>query len=221
MLKKGSIEAKQKMERVRNHKKGKGFVDSIINGRSDLSPKVKNILSKCGDEIINHLEIQRVPLSKPLMLALNAFSLGQFDKNNPYDKLFHLRLSITTYLGNYTLEKNESINMTCSKPQSFEGTETMKVPISKITINELIDNTRKYMGAEFIPYSIHNNCQNFVLGVLKGNQLDTPENVAFTKQNVEDIFKNMPDYVRKLANTITDIAGRADVVVQGGKLKRV
>jgi hypothetical protein len=220
MLKKGSIEAKQKMERVRNCKKGKGFVDSIINGRSDLSPKVKKILSKCGDEVINHLEIQRVPLSKPLMLALNAFSLGQFDKNNPYDKLFHLRLSITTYLGNYTLEKNEVINMTCSKPQSFEGTETMDVPISKITLNELIDNTRKYMGADFIPYSVHNNnCQNFVFGVLKGNHLDTPENVAFVKQNVEQIFKNMPPYIRKLVNTITNIGEKVDIVKQGASIK--
>jgi hypothetical protein len=118
------------------------------------------------------------------------------------------------------LEKNEVINLTCSKPPNFEGTETMDVRIPKITLNELIDNTRKYMGAEFIPYNVHsNNCQNFVFGVLKANHLDTPENVAFTKQNVEQIFKNMPDYVRKLANTITDIAGRADVVKQGGKIK--
>ena len=42
----------------------------------------------------------------------------------------------------------------------------------------------------------------------------TPELKTFVKQDTTDIFKS--PWFRKLANTVTDIAGRANVIMQGG-----
>ena len=55
------------------------------------------------------------------------------------------------------------------------------------------------------------------LNVLQTNWIN--EGVDFIKQNTEGIFQNN-DSLRKFANTITDIAGRADVVIQGGDIER-
>ena len=37
--------------------------------------------------------------------------------------------------------------------------------------------------------------------------------------NTEGIFSNN-DSLRKIANTITDVAGRADVIIQGGNIEK-
>ena len=39
----------------------------------------------------------------------------------------------------------------------------------------------------------------------------------FVKQDTEDIFREHPN-LRKFADTVTDIAGRANVVLQGGEI---
>ena len=103
------------------------------------------------------------------------------------------------------------------KPES--KTETLNVSITKhITVNELLENTKQRMGDNFFLYSAYNNnCQHFISNLLVANGLDTPENIAFVKQDTEQIFQNL-DYLRKLSNTITDLAGRVDVVHQGGSL---
>jgi hypothetical protein len=74
------------------------------------------------------------------------------------------------------------------------------------------------MGENFTPYSAaYNNCQNFIVNVLKANRMDTPELVAFVKQDTTSIFKD--PWFRKFAHTVTDVAGRANIAVQGGDLR--
>ena len=99
------------------------------------------------------------------------------------------------------------------------GGERISVPRvpSGLTINQLMNNTASYMGDRFIPYSTKSlNCQNFIIGVLKSNHIDTPETVSFVKQDTESIFKD-PNF-RKFANSVTDVAGRFNVLMQGGEL---
>jgi len=82
----------------------------------------------------------------------------------------------------------------------------------------LLKNTQEQMQDRFFKYSAYdNNCQTFILNVLTANHLDTPENIEFTKQSTEQLFHNL-DYLRKIANTVTDVAGRIDVINQGGTL---
>lgn len=196
------------------------YVHSIIYGRNDYSPKVKTILSTIGDENIVSIQIARHPLPFLLEGALNSLSFGKFKQQNPYDKLFHLSMIIRTTNHITTLEKNEVINMELN-PKLQSHTETIDVPISRnITINELLRNTQEQMRNNFFPYSAYNNnCQDFIVNVLTSNHLDTPENIEFTKQNTEQLFEGL-DYLRKIANTITDVAGRFDVVKEGGDLSK-
>ena len=53
--------------------------------------------------------------------------------------------------------------------------------------------------------------------MLQANGINEWKN--FIKQNTEGIFENN-ESLCKFANTITDIAGRADVVTQGGDFER-
>ena len=75
------------------------------------------------------------------------------------------------------------------------------------------------MGRQkFLLYSAYdNNCQHFILNVLQANGIN--EEVDFIKQNTEGIFENN-DSLRKLAKTITDLAGQSHVVIQGGDIER-
>jgi len=53
----------------------------------------------------------------------------------------------------------------------------------------------------------NNNCQNFIFNVLKANDLGDSADFSFVKQDTEDLFKSNP-FLRKLSDTVTDIAGR-------------
>ncbi len=98
------------------------------------------------------------------------------------------------------------------KDRSDKQTEfTESFPVNK-TVNELFQNTKNKMGEKFLPYqSANNNCQFFIMGVLDGNGLNTPERTEFVKQDTKNIFT--PE-LRKLANTITDIGGYGNAIIQ-------
>jgi len=76
------------------------------------------------------------------------------------------------------------------------------------------------MGARFLPYqSASNNCQVFIMGVLDGNGLNNSDLTSFVKQDTKSIFKNNP-VLRKFANTLTDIGGYANAIIQSTDLHR-
>ena len=62
-----------------------------------------------------------------------------------------------------------------------------------------------------------NNCKHFILNGLQSNGIN--EGAGFIKQNTKGIFQNN-DSLRKIANMITDVAGRADVVIKGGDIEK-
>ena len=70
---------------------------------------------------------------------------------------------------------------------------------------------------KFLGYSSrNNNCQNFILAILQSNNMANSQNVFFTKQSTQELFSTS---LRKITNTITDIAAAADIIRQGGKVK--
>jgi hypothetical protein len=71
------------------------------------------------------------------------------------------------------------------------------------------------MGGKFLPYSVSNNCQDFILSLLLSNNLATPANTTFVKQATQSLI---PPNIRKISNTITDIAGGLDKIIQGGDI---
>ena len=191
---------------------GKSFVNKIINGRSGYSPSVQKHLNKIGDEIITSIEIGRNPVQSAITNSLKLFS------NVPYDKLFHLFVIITTSLGKkLKIEKTAQITLTINATM-VNDTEFFSVSCpSNLTVNELLDKTKIYMGDKFYRYSASsNNCQDFILAMLKSNNIN--QGIDFVKQDTESIFSSNPN-LRKFANTITDIGNRTDVIMQGGNIK--
>jgi hypothetical protein len=57
------------------------------------------------------------------------------------------------------------------------------------------------------------------MGVLDGNGLNNSELTSFVKQDTKSIFKNNP-VLRKFANTLTDIGGYANALIQSTDLLR-
>ena len=196
------------------------FIKKVIYGRYDLSPSMKKVLLLVGNESIMKIEVCRNPVNKLLTGTLNILSVGIFSSQNPYDNLFHLRLIFTLQSGRrVSLEKLEVPTMMLN-PSNYPHTETLNIRVVRptMTLNEIINKTIEKMKDNFFTYSAKsNNCQYFILNILNANHLETLETTKFIKQNTEEIFKNL-DYLRKFTNTVTDIAQRGDVIIQGGNL---
>lgn len=181
------------------------------------SNKVKRILKKYGDSPIEMITIDRTPLSAFNKLLLNVASLGEFEKRvgrSQYDKLFHLRMDIKTQKGRVSLEKNERINMD-EKPKKQPKAERTDIPIRgrELTINQLLENTKKAMGKNYFPYDPYqNNCQNFILEVMKSNGIGNQSQRDFVKQDTTFVFKNSPNF-RKIARTLTAVGGEVSKTV--------
>jgi hypothetical protein len=195
---------------------------AVVFGRNDYPPKVRDILKKYGAEVITSYKIKRTPVSSLLTSALSAVSLGEFGKRfgrSEYDTLFHLFLEMTTASGKrLSVEKNEVINMEVSpKKRDKEEVEdiTNNVP-QGLTLDTIMDNTEKYMGKKkFFGYSARdNNCQDFIVAVLKSNNIGDDGNIAFVKQDTKELFRDLP-FLRKFSNTITTIGERANVITTG------
>ena len=194
---------------------GTGILDQVkhfVFGNEGLPTKTKNMLKKYGDEKIQSIYLIRTPVPKYITELLNVASLGDFNKKIKeanYDKLFHLAIVFKTSKGEILLEKNENINMTESIPK-VEGTETQNLNLSQdITINEVLERTKKYMGNDkFLKYDAStNNCQDFILSILKGNGFGNKTDEAFVKQDIESLFKSSP-YLKPLTKNVLDIANR-------------
>lgn len=189
------------------------FITKVKFGRTDLSPKVKKILEQHGTATILYARVGRKPITSAISMIVKTFG------NTSYDTLFHLFIELQLSDGNMILiEKNAQINMDVNRQMT--NSQYMPVPNvpQGLTVNQLIVKTKNKMGSKFIPYSASsNNCQNFILQLLRANNMSTPQLEAFVKQDTEDIFKD--ENFKKFANTITDLGNRIDIIRQGGQLE--
>jgi hypothetical protein len=189
--------------------------DALLNGRVGISPSVNRFLDQHGNEPITSFIISRNEISPLITKTLNILSPNFQKKNNR--PLYHLKVLIKTEKTSLSLEKNAVI--TISNYQMEKNAENMKVNIpSGLSMNILLANTRRLMGGKFLTYSAYdNNCQSLILAILQSNNLSTPQNVLFTKQSTQELFT--PN-LRKITNTITDIAGKVDIIREGGNIKK-
>lgn len=112
------------------------------------------------------------------------------------------------------LEKNQVVSIDYTDDP---GEVNMQVPISKsMTVNEFLGNGEKFRGPDLWVYDpVTANCQDFVWSLLRGNNLNTPELEKFVKQDATFVLTG---YTRKLSSFLTDIAGRADIILHGSNL---
>jgi len=88
---------------------------------------------------------------------------------------------------------------------------------SKIDLATFISKGAK--SPNFWNYSTTNNCQLFCKTLLQSNGLYTKELNDFIMQDVDELFKESP-LAQKIADGITNIAGRVDSLLNGaGKMK--
>jgi hypothetical protein len=197
----------------------KETVKELINGRKDYPADQQRIIDKYGDRKITNIKIGRTPLPKFITATLNIVTLGQFDKiigRSDYDDLYHLFSIITLSDGTQVkilLEKNDAINMKVVSSYNPKGAEYIDIDVSKdITFADLLNGGRKVQGDKFFKYNAtHNNCQDFILALLRGSSIATSEATAFIKQDVKSLFKNLPK-TKKFINSVTSLGGAVDII---------
>jgi hypothetical protein len=191
---------------------------AVVSGPSELSKSVRDILKKYGDQTITAVKVIRTPVSSVVKEALNVVSLGEFKKKlaqQPYDDIFHLFILMTLADGNtLSLEKNSIITMRVNPDRTGDSRDA--TPPAGLTVNQLMDNTKRKMKAKFIPYSAKNtNCQHFVLNVLRANKMATPELETFVKQDTDVLFEGDGGFLRNFSNTITDLGAKIATIQEG------
>lgn len=192
----------------------KQYSEALLKGSNNYTSSDIDYIKKYGDNMIVKMRLMRTPVREMIIQALNAASFGKFQKENPYDKLFHLAVILT--LDNnisLKLEKNATINIT-DVINAKEETEYFDVnyPTENIiNFNGLLENTRKRMGRKYFTYSAKsNNCQDFLLNVFDANNIGGTDEREFIKQDTRKIFNANPSYLKRLSNTITDLGAKFD-----------
>jgi hypothetical protein len=95
--------------------------------------------------------------------------------------------------------------------------EVFRVPLACcITLNELMDKAAKTIGDSFFTYdAFTNNCQIFLNNILTANGINTPEISAWILQPADGLLAQLPSYVSPFARVITNVAGLADLALEG------
>ena len=152
--------------------------------------------------------------------VMNAISLGSFNKKFgrlPYDKLFHLALFVTTSMGVFAMEKNEVIGIT-KNPANRPTAEFEEVsPIKQgVTMNDLMAGSEKILGKDrWTKYDAYsNNCQDFVMSLVKGGGMGSAQDFAFIKQDTDSLFKN-DSFLRRFARNVTNLGASVATAKSG------
>ena len=148
-----------------------------------------------NESVITSGQVIRTPLPEHIMEAINGATAGMLRerlKTTSYDNLYHLRIDFTTAEGVITIEKNYgSIDILHNDTRDLTS-QSQRMNIGSIpqglTIGQVLDNTRKAMGSYYTAYnSLTNNCQDFIIALLKANHIGA--NVSsFVKQDLYELI---------------------------------
>ena len=230
--------AKFKALKQATTKKGAGITDSLTSFASSLfnkvkdflsgprnhaSPEIRDLIKNHGTATIKKITICRAPIAKVLDSIINFLSLGYFSKAKQelkYDDMFHLFMFIELSDGyKFRIEKNEVVKLTSN--ETSKDQECIKINIDKdITLVGMFDRATQ-LNKDFWNYdAVTNNCQDFILAMLKSSGLGSQEDYKFIKQDAVTLFSKLPKYVGKLGKIATNLGGTIDKVLRGTGKKR-
>jgi len=187
--------------------------ESLIDayGYAGYDAKTAKFLREHGSEEVTTLTVRRAPVGSMLHTALNAISLGTWNKSRNefgYDKLYHLGLIINR---RYITQRLSRVTVTLKDADS-PGSEFMEVDLKNnanelFTLKSMLQKTEKSVGPNvFFKYdAFKNNCQNFVLNILVANGLNNKALQEFILQPVDDLLKAQPQYMQTVSNTLTNL----------------
>lgn len=193
----------------------KQFSESLLKGVNNYTHQAIRTIKRYGDNIITKMTLKRSPVRKMIIKTLNVLSLGKWEKADPYDTLWHIYINLTLDTGDVIrLEKNSVLSIKVNAKDD-PMTETMEVKYPTnflLTLNTLLENTRKRMGKKYFLYDAKSaNCQHFLKSVFLANNLGTPEEMDFILQNTRDIFNKNPEYLRQIALYTTSLRAKAEM----------
>jgi hypothetical protein len=169
------------------------------NNKFGVNSHIDNFIKHHGDENIQSLTLMKKPFLSGVGVDLVGVISPSFGRKNDYDKLYHPVIVINN---KYILDKNHQLNIRAYN--GSRGYETLGININKkLSIFDLFDNTKKHYGLQnMITYNVSsNNCQHFLVAVLKSNGLLTSENEKFLKQDTDDAIKGLEPKITPITDT--------------------
>jgi hypothetical protein len=196
--------------------------NKVIHGRMDYPPSAKAIIDKYGDQQVQGVSLHRLVLPSVYTGILSLWTGGETArrlKEEPKDKLFHISMWVKLPNAVILCEKNEVIHLQVNPKKAKEEEEQDAPTPSNTTFRELLEKGRASVGDEkFFSYSAKsNNCGNWIEYILRANGIENQGTKDFIGQDAHKILEGFPR-LRRTLNTLTDIAGRANVVLEGGDL---
>lgn len=196
---------------------GESVIGDALGVRLSLKPTDRQLLAKHKDWLIKTIRIYRSPVLKVFQNIINFFSLGDFQrkvKQYGYDDVFHLslRFELTDPSGAdanvLVTEKNAFPEIYVGKLDDHPSGGSTDVKVEYINVrnppnikfgNFWANGKAQFKGdKEFYAYEQkENNCQFFVMNMLKGNNIDTKKAEEFVMQ---DAYSLLQDY--KIMDTI-------------------
>ena len=202
-------------------KNGKG----LFGAKESYSNNINKIIKKYGEENILAIRIGRRPINSKVELAFNLISMGKWEENRKryfYDVLFHLFIIITLNNGTkISLEKNSTVTMTVNDSRcSDKDVQCLELNYTANSLNlkDFVTKPLSRIGKKdyFVYSPFDNNCQQFVSDVLSTFQLLTPEVKQFVYQDIGELVKDLPFYVKLIGKTVTDVDATARKVIGEG-----
>lgn len=188
-----------------------GVIEAFKGLRMNFPPASRKVLQKYGNAELdlNQVKVCRKPLKAQLQKVIKGVIKEPF-----HDQIYHLSIRFKIKNGPVVrLDKREilhvavdddQIDTTCQPVQATEDTPK--------TLNLILEKTQKRMGdKKFFTYSsTDNNCQDYVLNVMKANDISGSE--TFIKQKVSQLI---PKFFAKLSDIGTDIKSRLSLIIEG------
>ena len=153
----------------------------------------------------------RTPVNALVKLGIKIVSLGNFDND-----IYHLFLEVYFESGkSLLLEKNAVINFVPA-PKVRSGSAMEKVGNwHEVSFQSLLDGARRVLGDKYFSYDPKtNNCQDYIMAILRGSNLGTPENYKFIKQDTRQMFKGLKK-TRTIVKGVTRLGGIVDRLING------
>jgi len=194
------------------------YSNALFNGRDNYPPAERKLLLKIGNEIITSITIGRTALISAIKTA-GEYIIGD---TIPYDNFYHLFLIFGLSNGQLLrVEKNHVISISLISSLPVADFQVINYIPSGLTVNELLNNTKMYMGGKYFLYqAFNNNCQDFVMSILLSNNINlSSKDREFIKQDVKGSLKNST-FLRKNSNRLTDLARVADVALLGAGIRK-
>ena len=194
---------------IKYHQKGSGL---LTRDKGKYPPSMRKNLENYGNEKVNEITIFRYPLTT-VTKAAKFFSGGRV----PYDDLFHLGIRINN---TFNLDKDavlsfEKEGLRTSK-KGFEKMD-LGMPSKNMTINELLDKTKKRVGEErFMKYNaLTTNCQLFTKDILTTLGMYSNDVKDFVYQDLSQLQEDLPGYAKPITDGINFIKEVWDRQMQG------